>query len=109
MQILARLADFGATQRDIEEAGITADRLQFEEERDFPYRQVQYALSLLSGMPVAAESYSYIEPNMLSNILGGASGIMSLFGDVAGLSTSTKPIEDTTQDPDDTTAGINLG
>jgi hypothetical protein len=106
---LAKLADFGATQRNIEEEGITADRLQFEEERDFPYRQVQYALSLLSGMPVAAESYSYMEPSLLANILGGTGGIMSLFGDVAGLSTPTKTIEDTTQDPDDTAAGINLG
>jgi hypothetical protein len=86
---IRRLADLGATQRGIESEGITADRLQFEEERDFPYKQVQYMQSLLQGMPVAAESYSYIEPNMLSNILGGAGGIMSLFGEVAGLSTST--------------------
>ena len=86
---LGAQADAGAIQRGIETEGITADRQQFEEERDFPYRQVQYMQSLLQGMPVAAESYSYVEPSMLSNILGGAGGIMSLFGDVAGLPAST--------------------
>ena len=39
---LARQANLGAVQRDIDAEGITADRLQFEEERDFPYKQVQY-------------------------------------------------------------------
>ena len=48
----------GATQRGIESEGITADRLQFEEERDFPYKQVQYMQSLLQGLPIEAQSYS---------------------------------------------------
>ena len=39
----------GAVQRGIESEGITADRLQFEEERDFPYKQVQYMQSFCRG------------------------------------------------------------
>ena len=58
---LAALADMGATQRGIESEGITADRLQFEEERDFPYKQVQYMQSLLQGLPIEAQSYSYAQ------------------------------------------------
>ena len=50
---LGRQANLGAVQRDIESEGITADRLQFEEERDFPYKQVQYMQSLLQGLPLA--------------------------------------------------------
>ena len=36
--------DAGAIQRGIESEGILADREQFIEERDFPYKQVQYAV-----------------------------------------------------------------
>ena len=55
---IGALADMGAVERGIESEGITADRLQFEEERDFPYKQVQYMQSLLQGLPIAAQSYS---------------------------------------------------
>ena len=43
---LLKQADLGAAQRGIEGEGIAADRAQFEEERDFPYKQVQYMQSL---------------------------------------------------------------
>jgi len=82
---ITKQADLGATQRDIEQQGITADRMQFEEERDFPYKQVQYMQSLLQNLPIAAQSYSYAEPSMLSNVLGGAGGIMNLFGEAFGM------------------------
>jgi hypothetical protein len=72
---LQSLADLGTTQRDIESEGITADRLQFEEERDFPYKQVQYMQSLLQGMPITAQSYSYAKPSELSELLASTGGI----------------------------------
>ena len=49
---------------------IAADIAQFEEQRDFPYKQVQYQQSLLQGLPVEAMSRDYIEPSQLSEILG---------------------------------------
>jgi hypothetical protein len=64
--------------RDIEQEGIAADYLQFEEEREFPYKQTQYMQSLLQGLPLAAQSFSYSEPSELSTLLGGAGGIMEL-------------------------------
>ena len=79
LSALQKQADMGATQRAIEGEGITEDRLQFEEERDFPYKQVQYMQSLLQGLPIAAQSYSYSQPSELSNILSGAGGIMDFF------------------------------
>jgi len=65
---LSALAEMGGVQRGIESEGITADKLQFEEERDFPYKQVQYQQSLLQNLPIAAQSYSYEEPSFLAKL-----------------------------------------
>lgn len=70
LQALARQAELGAQERGIMSEGIAADRGQFEEERDFPYKQVQYMQSLLQGLPLQAQSYTYAEPSKLSSILG---------------------------------------
>jgi len=81
---LRSLAELGAVQRGIESEGVTADRLQFEEERDFPYKQVQYMQSLLQGLPIEAQSYSYAQPSELSNILGTSGGLMELYDNLFG-------------------------
>ena len=75
---LTKQAELGAQQRGIESEGIGADFAQFREERDFPYKQVQYQQSLLQGLPLAAQSYTYQQPSQLSNILGAGAGISSL-------------------------------
>ena len=69
----------GAEQRAIEGEGSGADYAQFREERDFPYKQVQYAQSLLQGLPIAARAYSYNQPSTLSTVLGSAGGIGEFF------------------------------
>lgn len=89
-QGLQSLADMGATQRGIESEGITADRLQFEEERDFPFKQVQYMQSLLSGLPLSAQNYSYSEPSFLSEMLSGAGGIGELYDILYGKKSEAK-------------------
>lgn len=76
---LQKQADLGSQERNIESEGISADIKQFEQERDFPYKQVQYMQSLLQGLPIAAQSYSYAEPSTLSNILSSAGGLKSLY------------------------------
>lgn len=78
LQALANQIQAGQLQRGIEQEGITADRLQFEEERDFPYKQVQYMQSLLQGLPIGAQSYSYAQPSALSEFLSGSGGIFDL-------------------------------
>ena len=82
LQGLANQVQAGQIERGIEQEGITADRLQFEEERDFPYKQVQYMQSLLQGLPVAAQSYSYAQPSQLSNFLSGSGGVYDLLSKV---------------------------
>jgi hypothetical protein len=76
---LTKQAELGGIQRGQLQEGIAAERAQFEEERDFPYKQVQYMQSLLQGLPIAAQSYSYSQPSQLSSVLSGAGGIMELY------------------------------
>ena len=61
--VLSRQEGAGATQRGIESEGMAADYAQFKEERDFPYKQVQYMQSLLQGLPLEAQSVSYNAPS----------------------------------------------
>jgi hypothetical protein len=76
---LTKQAELGGIQRGQLQEGIAAERAQFEEERDFPYKQVQYMQSLLQGLPIAAQSYSYSQPSQLSNVLSSTGGIMKLY------------------------------
>lgn len=69
----------GGLQRGIEQQGVAADYAQFQEERDFPYKQVQYQQSLLQGLPIAAQEMSYIEPSSLSTGLGYAGVLGELY------------------------------
>ena len=85
---LNAMANLGAQQRDIEQQGITADYEQFQEERDFPYKQVQYMQSLLQGLPLAAQSTSYTQPSALSSLLSSAGGIRDLYNTVFGGTTT---------------------
>jgi hypothetical protein len=78
LDILKNQQTAGATQRDIESEGILADYGQFKEERDYPFKMVQYMQSLLQGQPLETESYSYQEPSGLTGLLGGAGGILGL-------------------------------
>ena len=100
---LQRQADLGAQQRAIEQQGIEADIAQFKEERDFPYKQVQYQQSLLQGLPLAAQTYSYSQPSALSNILRQSGGIMDLYDRIFG----TKAATPTSTAGGTTTSGTN--
>jgi len=91
---LQRQADMGATQRAIESEGIAADKAQFEEERDYPYKQVQYMQSLLQGLPVQAQAYTYSQPSALSEFMTGAGGLQQLYKMLFAPSTPT--VEPTT-------------
>jgi len=68
----------GGLQRGIEQQGITADIAQFEQERDFPYRQTQYMQSLLQGLPISTQAYQYTQPTAFQSFTGGAGSILDL-------------------------------
>ena len=104
---LSKQAELGAQERAIEQEGITADKKQFEEERDYPYKSVQYLQSLLQGLPLAAQTYSYSQPSTLSSILSNTGGILDLynrlFPTTAPATTTTAPATTTTTAPTTTT------
>jgi hypothetical protein len=77
--VLGKQAELGGVQRGIEQEGIAADYGQFKEEREYPYKQVQYMQSLLQGLPLAAQTYSYSQPSALSQLLGEGRGLMDLY------------------------------
>jgi cation transport regulator ChaB len=81
---LTKQAELGGVQRQIEQQGVEADIGQFKEERDYPYKQVQYMQSLLQGLPLAAQSYTYSQPSALSEMLSGAGGIRDLYNIIFG-------------------------
>ena len=68
--IVGLLSNQGATQRGIEAEGVEADYAQFEEERDFPYKQVQYQQSLLQDLPISAAQTEYIGQSDFAKLLG---------------------------------------
>jgi hypothetical protein len=68
----------GATQRGIESQGIAADIAQFEQERDYPFKNVQFMQSLLQGQPLETQSYSYSQPTGLESLAGGVGGVKSI-------------------------------
>ena len=68
----------GATQRGIEGEGIAADIGQFREERDYPFKQVQFQQGLLSNLPITQETTQYTDPSTLQKFGAGASEILSI-------------------------------
>lgn len=89
MGTLAAQQQAGAIQRQIEQEGLTADKTAFEQERDYPYKQVQYQQSLLQGLPLQTQTYSYQQPSTLSQIGSTTGGIMNLYDQIFG--TPKKP------------------
>ena len=81
--ILGLQADAGAIQRGITSEGIAADQAAFEEERDFPYRQVQFQQSLLQGMPLTANTTQYSQPSDYSELQNIMADYYEMFGNPA--------------------------
>lgn len=73
--ILDQMLKSGQVQRDIEQQGITADLNEFNTQRDFPYKQVQFMRDMISGLPAGS----------VTNTPSQLSGIAGLLGTVSGL------------------------
>lgn len=90
LQALQRQTDVGGIERGIESEGLTADRAQFESERDYPLKQVQYMQSLLQNLPLATQQYSYNQPSALSQAGSQSGGLMDMYDRLFGGKTATK-------------------
>lgn len=87
---LQKQTDVGGIERGIESEGITADKAQFEAERDYPLKQVQYMQSLLQNLPLATQSYSYNQPSAISQAGSQAGGLMDMYDRLFGSKTAAK-------------------
>jgi len=77
LDILDKQRAGGTEQRNIEQSGIAADLAQFEFERDYPQRQVQFMQSLLQGLPLETQAYNYTSTSPLQSIASGGADILS--------------------------------
>jgi len=68
----------GQEQRGIEQEGITADYLQYQQEQQYPYEQLQFMQSMLQGLPITATSRQFVEPGGFQDLSGGLGGLLAL-------------------------------
>eukprot|EP00919_Chromeraceae_sp_WS-2016_P057510 GHVR01136329.1.p1 GENE.GHVR01136329.1~~GHVR01136329.1.p1 ORF type:complete len:299 (+),score=52.24 GHVR01136329.1:557-1453(+) len=68
----------GAEQRGIESEGVAADYAQFREERDYPFKQVDFQKGLLSNLPIEQVTTQYADPSTLQKFGAGASEILTI-------------------------------
>ena len=78
-QLAQMLGAAGAAQRGIEAEGVAADKAEFEAQRDYPYKMLQFQQSLLQGLPIQSVAAQYQQPSTFSNIVQGAGGLMGLY------------------------------
>jgi hypothetical protein len=76
LQNLAQMGLMGQAQRDIESQGVAADLAQFQEERDYPYKMLQFRQSLLQGLPLATQGSTVPGTNTLQDAAGGAASVI---------------------------------
>lgn len=87
LDVLGAQRAAGSEQRGIEQQGVLADIAQFEQERDYPLKQLQFMQSLLQGLPLETQTYSYYEPTGLQSLsatLAGLGGIPDLLDKLFG-------------------------
>jgi len=80
LSALRDMSTAGATQRGIEQEGITADYLQFMREREYPYEQLRFMQSMLQGLPISARETSYIDPSSAQQLSGIVQEILEAAG-----------------------------
>lgn len=79
MGLAGLLGGAGAAQRGIEAEGIAADKAEFEAQRDYPYKQLQFQQSMLQGMPIQSVAAQYQQPSTASNIINTMGGLMGIY------------------------------
>lgn len=84
MGLAGLLGSAGTQQRGIEAEGIAADKAEFEAQRDYPFKMLQFQQSLLQGLPIQSVAASYQQPSAATQFANRTGGLMSLFEDMFG-------------------------
>lgn len=78
--VLNQMAGLGQTQRDIAQQGITADLEEFNRQRDFPYKQVQYMRDMISGLPISSVTNQPSQLSGIASLIAAMGGVDKLLG-----------------------------
>jgi hypothetical protein len=92
--LLEQMAGMGETQRGITSEGIAADKAEFEKQREYPYKQVQFQREALSGLPTSSVTNTPSELSGVAQLLASLGGIDSILkttgqGSLADIFTSS--------------------
>lgn len=91
LNTLNALGTAGETQRGIEQQGLTADKTQFEEQRDYPLKMAQYQQGLLTNLPIstATNTANNTALGSILNTTGGLTQLYSLLSNLGQTPTKT--------------------
>jgi hypothetical protein len=84
LNTLDKLGTAGAVQRDIAQQGITADKKQFEEEREDPAQKVQFEKNLLTGLPITTTDTTNMQGD-IAKISDQIAGLTALYKSLSAL------------------------
>jgi len=84
LNTLDKLGTAGAVQRDIAQQGITADKKQFEEEREDPAQKVQFEKNLLTGLPITTTDTTNMQGD-IAKISDQIAGLTALYRSLSAL------------------------
>ena len=76
--IFDQILKAGGTQRDIEQQGIAADLAEFNAQREFPYKQVQFMRDMISGLPTASVTNTPAQLSGIAQLISSVGGIDKL-------------------------------
>jgi hypothetical protein len=76
---LAKLmSDIGGIQRGITSEGVAADLNEFNAQREFPYKQVQFQRDMISGLPTGSVTNTPAQLSGIAQLLASVGGIDKL-------------------------------
>jgi hypothetical protein len=76
--ILSQQLGAGAAQRGITSEGIAADLGEFNAQREFPYKQVQFQRDMISGLPTGSVTNTPAQLSGIAQLISSAGGIDKL-------------------------------
>jgi len=80
----------GEAQRKIESEGVKADLDEFNVQREFPYKQIQFQRDILSGLPVSAITSQAPQPNDYASLIASFGGVNKMLTDAQSNPTTKK-------------------
>jgi hypothetical protein len=97
---LAKLmTDIGGVQRGITSEGVAADLAEFNQQREYPYKQLQFQRDMISGLPTGSVTNTPTQLSGIAQLFASVGGVDKFLKDtgIADLKTALK------------TLGLNFG